>query len=236
MVTSILNPNEYRVESLFFSFEHTISLFILLFLCLFLFIFRNTKFMKHIRWILFFLLLLSEISINVWTIYYGNWSIRFNLPLQLCTVSIYLCSIMLLTKSYRIFEIVYFTGIGGAIQAIVTPDLFYTFPHFRFLHFFGAHIAIILSIFYMIWVYHYKVTFSSLIKSFFALNVLAFIAFSVNLHIESNYMFLASKPTGPSLLDLLGPYPYYILSLEVVAFIIYLLLYLPFYINEKWRM
>jgi uncharacterized membrane protein YwaF len=43
-----------------------------------------------------------------------------------------------------------------------------------------------------------------------------------------NYMFLARKPDTPSLLDYLGTYPWYLLSLDGVAVVFFLLLYLPF--------
>ena len=50
------------------------------------------------------------------------------------------------------------------------------------------------------------------------LNVLAAVVFTVNLVTGGNYMFLRIKPTTGSLLDYLGPYPWYILSLEGVSF------------------
>lgn len=184
--------------------------------------------MSKVRWILFGVLVFTEIALITWTITNGFWDIRYNLPLHLCTISLFLSAYMLLTKNYRIFEVLYFFGLGGAIQAMLTPDLTYTFPHFRFFHFFIAHIAIILAVLYMVWIFKYTVTIGSLIKSFIVLNGLALIAFSVNQLTGANYMFLARKPQGPSMLDWLGPYPWYILSLQLIVLVIFFLLYLPF--------
>ena len=60
------------------------------------------------------------------------------------------------------------------------------------------------------------------------LNVLLPFLFAINLLVEGNYMFLREKPKGGSLLDFLGPYPWYILVLEFVAFIIFSSLWLLF--------
>lgn len=42
-------------------------------------------------------------------------------------------------------------------------------------------------------------------------------------------MFLSRKPDTPSILDLLGPYPGYIFMEEIVALILFLMLYLLFF-------
>ncbi|MDG5789561.1 TIGR02206 family membrane protein [Evansella sp. AB-P1] len=233
MIEQFLNPSTFREQALFLSPAHIIVLIVFVLSMVWIYFHRNKQYMRHVRWIIFVLLIFSEISLIAWTIYHGLWSVRFHLPLNLCTISLYVTAFMIVFRSYAIFEIVYFFGVGGAIQALLTPDLFYTFPHFRFLHFFIAHIAIILGIFYMVFVYKFRPTFRSMIKSFVALNVIAFIVFWVNIMTGANYMFLARKPEGPSILDLLGPYPWYILSLELVAIVMFILLYLPFYILQK---
>jgi uncharacterized membrane protein YwaF len=46
--------------------------------------------------------------------------------------------------------------------------------------------------------------------------------------LDSNYLFLARKPYTPSLLDLLGPWPIYIIWMEVIGIATILILYLPF--------
>jgi uncharacterized membrane protein YwaF len=41
-------------------------------------------------------------------------------------------------------------------------------------------------------------------------------------------MFLFAKPQPETLLTILGPWPWYIVACEGVAFVLFLLLYLPF--------
>lgn len=61
---------------------------------------------------------------------------------------------------------------------------------------------------------------------------LCFILVIALFHTPGNYMFLKAKPVNGSLLDILGPYPWYIISLEVVAFVIFVVLWLVF---KDWR-
>lgn len=237
MFRTYTDPGAYMKGSLLFSTSHIVSLSITIALLLVLYLFRNKTWMKlGGRWLIIFGLAGSEIWLNYWYFSTGMWDIRYTLPFQLCSISLYLCIWMLLTRQKLVFEVVYFLGVGGALQALLTPELFYDFPHFRFLHFFIAHISIIFAIFYMLWVEKFQVQFKSVWKAFAALNVIALVVFLVNKLTGGNYMFLAQKPTNASLIDFLGPYPWYILTLELVVLIIFLFLYAPFYIREKIRL
>lgn len=234
MFSPYTDPEAFMEGSLLFSTSHIISLCITFALLLILFLLRNKAWMR-IGGRCFIILCLagSEFWLNYWYFSTNMWDIRYTLPFQLCSISLYLCVWMLATRQRWVFEVVYFLGVGGALQALLTPELFYDFPHFRFLHFFIAHISIILAVFYMLWVEKFQIKFKSVWKAFAALNVLAFMVFIVNRFTGGNYMFLARKPTNASLIDFLGPYPWYILSLELVVLLIFFLLYSPFFIREK---
>ncbi len=191
----------------------------------------RTKLIKRkstIRYTLAIFLLASELSLYIWYLKTGVWDPVDSLPFQLCSISLFLSIIMLLTRNLFLFEITYFLGIGGAMQAMLTPELAYDFPQYRYFHFFLAHIAIILASLYMAWFENCRPTIKSMWKAFTALNVIAVVVFFINKATGGNYMFLARKPINPSLIDFLGPYPWYILSLEIVALFMFFILYLPF--------
>ena len=54
----------------------------------------------------------------------------------------------------------------------------------------------------------------------------------VNKVIGSNYMWVSGKPEAASLLDYLGPWPYYIIGIEVMAILTIIILSIPFY--REW--
>jgi hypothetical integral membrane protein (TIGR02206 family) len=216
-----------------FSKEHLWALFFISILMFFMFVFRKELRNRYInlifRYVLFSLLLFSELSLHYWLIKIGSWSIYYSLPLHLSSISLILSLYLLVTSKKSIFYFVYFAGLGSALQAILTPDLGYGFPHFRFLHFFIGHGGILLTAIFFVFVEKYKATFRSLISTFAVLNGIAFIIFIFNLLIGSNYMYLLRKPINTSLLDYFGPWPYYIIGLEIITFISFMIFYLPFF-------
>ncbi len=222
-----------------YSTSHWVVLLIFVFLTAALFIWRKgLREGGGSRWVRYGLagvLGLSELSLNLWYVWQNMYDVKDSLPLELCSLSLYMCFFMLLTRSYWLFQIVYFTGIGGAMQAMLTPAVGYAFPHYRFLEFFAAHIAIILSVLYMVWVEKYRPTWKSIPITMGFLNVMLVIDLGVNKWTGGNYMFLAGKPDTPSLLDVLGPYPWYLLSLEGTAIVLFVLMYLPFAISDRRR-
>lgn len=194
---------------------------------------RSGKRSDYVRYALAAILALCELSLNVWYVGEGVYSAKTSLPLELCSVSLYLCVFMLLFKNRLLFQIVYFTGIGGAMQALLTPVLGYPFPHFLFLEFFAAHIAIILAVLYMVWVENFRPTLKSIALTMGVLNVLLLVVLLINRVTGGNYMFVSRKPETASLLDFLGPYPWYLISLELVAIVLFLLLYAPFAFTRR---
>jgi len=184
---------------------------------------------KQLRYGLAGLLVMNQIARHLWMVYHDRWSIQWDLPLHLCSIVVWVSAYMLITKSYQVFELVYFMGIGGAMQALLTPDAgTYGFGHFYLWQFFIAHGSIIIASAYMAIVEGYSPTWASIKKVFVWGNGYMVVVTVINLIIGSNYLYTLYKPHVPTLLDYLGPWPWYILSVEGVALIVCSLLYLPF--------
>jgi len=188
---------------------------------------------KITRWTMAIILIINEFGWHLWNYVNGTWTVQNMLPLHLCSVFVFLSAIMLVTRSYTIFEFAFFLGIGGALQAFLTPDLgIYSFPHFRYFQVFISHGLIIASALYMLIVEHQRPTWKSLLKVIIVGNLYYVLLFFINRGLGSNYMFTAHKPETASLMDMLGPWPWYLLATEGFAAVVFLLFYLPFAIHD----
>lgn len=158
------------------------------------------------------------------------------LPLQLCDWAMIVIIGALWTGNRRWLEIAYFWGIGGTLQAIITPNLRYGFPDLRFISFFVAHSGIIIGICFLMLVYGFRPTARSVLRTFLWTEVYFVIAFTVDLLTGENYGFLLHKPEAASLLSFLSDSrPLYLLEFHALAFAFFCLLYAPFAIVDLVR-
>ncbi|MDR4433504.1 YwaF family protein [Bacillus tequilensis] len=213
-----------------FSAEHVVTLAIIAFLAILLFLFRREvkrpKASRFWRYLFVFLLLGSQIGYHIWMIAAGRWSVRTSLPLQLSDLSVYLSAIMLLTKSRKLFVLIYFAGIGSSIQALATPDLgMFSFPHIRYILFFISHGSVFLSCLLMAVIGTYRLRQRSLWMTVLVVNVYGGCIYLLDRWLGANYMYLTKKPGGSSLLDVLGPWPWYIASAEAITIASFYILY-----------
>jgi hypothetical integral membrane protein (TIGR02206 family) len=180
------------------------------------------------------LLIGIELLLQLWAASNGVWTVREYLPLQLCSVSQYLSVAMLLTRSRRLYEYVYYFALGGAVPALLTPSLGYGCPHFRFWEYAISHVLVVSAPLYMTLAEGYRPWPGSVLRAATAVNVLMAVAGLVDWLTGSNYLFLAQKPQGPTPFDLLGPWPWYILSVEALGLLTIVVLYSPFAVRDWW--
>jgi hypothetical integral membrane protein (TIGR02206 family) len=180
------------------------------------------------------LLLVDEAAWHYWNASTGKWSLQETLPLHLCSVLVFASAYMLVARSYRIYEFAYLLGVAGAAQALLTPDAgMYGFPHFRAFQVIVSHGAIVTAALYMTFVEGFRPYWSSLKRVFIWGNIYMLFVGVINTLLGSNYLYIAHKPATASLIDVLGPWPWYILSLEAVGLALCLLLYLPFLVKDQ---
>ena len=94
-------------------------------------------------------MLLTEMVFLVWQFKLFGPSPE-HLPLNLCTISLYVNVFALLTGKREVIKYTAFFSVMGALIAIIVPMQGYDFPHFRYLHYYVNHLLIVLTSFYML--------------------------------------------------------------------------------------
>lgn len=158
-----------------------------------------------------------------------------HLPLQLCGMSVTLGAFMLWLRSYRLYEVLYYWGTGGALVALLTPDVAQAFPHPLFLRFFLSHGLAFMAVMYATLAMGFRPRARSLLVVMPVTAAYALLIYPVNLLLGSNYLFLLAKPAQPSPLDLFGPWPWYIPGFVAMVASALLLLYAPFAVFDVLR-
>lgn len=190
---------------------------------------------RVLRYALAIGLWLDELVWHHWNWQHGFWSVQTMLPLHVCSVMIWLAGFMLIFKNYRIYEFGYFLGFGAATQILLTSyvplELLFEYQYYQI---FISHGLLITAVLYMTIVEGFRPTWKSFFRVVVGTNLYMAIIFPLNFWLGSNYMFLAYKPVEfASLLDILPPWPYYILYVEILGILVFLLLYLPFAIKDR---
>lgn len=219
-----------------FSGPHLAALGIVLLICFLLYLLRN-RFSPRLRilfrWTAAFLLVANELAYHGYLIQHGQWTIQDSLPLNICSAMVFASAAMLAARSHTLYEFCYFLGIGAASQVLLNPDRgVIQYPNFLFFQTSLSHGLTVIGAVYMTAVEKFRPYPKSLLKAAVGMNAYLLAVAPINWLLGSNYLFIAHKPTTPTLLDLLGPWPWYILGMELVGAAIALLLYLPFFLRD----
>jgi len=163
-----------------------------------------------------------------WIFRYSHEGIRAaNLPLQLCDLTVWLAVAACLTLAPAVVEFAYFAGIAGAGIALLTPNLWSPWPSYPAIYFFVAHGGIVIAIALVAFGGMARFRPGAVWRSFGLLLCYAALVGAVNAVLGFNYMFLCQKPRNPSLLDLMGPWPWYLAGGGAAALALFWLLWLP---------
>ena len=156
-----------------------------------------------------------------------------SLPMHMCDWSGLAAIVALLWRGQTAYEMAYFWALGGTLQATLTPDLKFDFPDIRFLTFFISHGGTLVAVAVLTLALGMRPWPKSLPRIVLWSNVYLIAAGTVDWLLDENYGYLRNKPASASLLDHLGPWPWYILSLEAAAVISFLVYYVPFFVMDR---
>jgi hypothetical integral membrane protein (TIGR02206 family) len=160
----------------------------------------------------------------------GRWSVQGSLPLALCDVALIVAAAACWWPGPNLpVELTYFWGLAGTLQAVITPDLSAGFPQLEFFEFVVGHLGIVIAALFLVVGLRLRPRPGS-VPRVFAITA-AYTAFVgwFDWLTGSNYMYLAAVPKHWSLLSVLGPWPWYIVSAAGVAVGLLFILDAPFH-------
>ncbi len=219
---------------------------------------RNTKALQSLsKWIIVFCLVqeILDFSNRIFLDPSYTFSIQRDLPfLQFCQVSFYFSLACIYLSRYNknklnqfLFDCSFLLGLSGAFQAIITPE----FSDLNINNFIGVvciqlqHSLIILNIIWLMCGYNYRLTFRGLCYTYLFINIIAPIALLINFILGTNsngeianYFYVNQLPPVDNFfLNFVSQYPSpdYILYIQPVFIIYFLILYLPFLVINKFK-
>lgn len=217
-----MRPYTFQV----FSIEHIISIIVII--LVFIAFFRFNKVLgindksRSFLFVLAFIMISLDLSEDLVRVFTGFYSIRKDLPLQLCSIGVYLAAFTLVSRKKIFFDLIFYWGLVGATNAILTPDgnLF----ELRIFFFYSQayHAALIFAVLWLMIKYDMRMRYGSILKVVISTNIIVGLLSILNYALDSNYMFLRQIPDSVSPF-LMGEWPVYIIMVQVFSIILLVL-------------
>jgi hypothetical integral membrane protein (TIGR02206 family) len=179
------------------------------------------------------LIVIAEPSYWVTQISNGTWSARYDLPLQLSNASELVAAAALWWPKPILVELTYFWGLGAVIQALATPDFTQHFPDPAYFRFYVTHGGVLAAAVFLVIGRRVYPRPGAPLRVFLITIAFAAVVGLADVLTGGNYMYLRIKPAAGSLLNFMGPWPWYIASGALLAVVLLTILYAPFWFVRR---
>ncbi len=153
----------------------------------------------------------------------GVWDLQISLPLHLCSLSQLLIGYMMITEKQWAYEFAVYWG-AGAVHAFITPEITTGSSLYHHIDYAISHGVIILGSVYASLRMGFVPRKYSWLKVFGYTQLAIPIIGGIDWLLGANYMYLAQKPSADNPM-IIGDWPYYIVSLELVVLVHFYLFY-----------
>jgi hypothetical integral membrane protein (TIGR02206 family) len=159
--------------------------------------------------------------------------LQTSIPLQLCDIAELMAAYALWTRKQWAFALTYFWGLLLSSQALLTPDIGTPregapdFPSHLFLTFFTLHVLVVWSAVYLTWGRGMRPRWRDFRMAVAV--TLGWVGFTLlfNWLVGTDYGYLNRKPPTASALDLLGPWPVYLVAEIAIVIAVWALMTWP---------
>ncbi len=150
------------------------------------------------------------------------------LPLHFCDIMLVCCAWSMLKPTSWISNCAYFCALAATTQALITPSLEYDYPTPVYFSFFASHALVILCALFIPIVFKWIPAASGkFMAQFFGIGYLIII-YPINIMMNTNFGFVRYIPSSDSILTFFGPWPWYLITMQFIGFVILFLLDIPF--------
>ncbi|WP_017934845.1 YwaF family protein [Nocardioides sp. Iso805N] len=156
--------------------------------------------------------LLVTVGMQIYWLTPGVRDVRNSWPLQLSDLADYTAAYALWTRGLRTSAFTYYVGLSLTLAAVITPALTQPFPDPRWFGFWARHIFVVWAAVYLVWGLGIRPTWRLYRTTVVAVLGWAVVAYVFNVVMGTNYGYLVETPSTSTPLDLLGPWPWYVLG------------------------
>ena len=151
-----------------------------------------------------------------------------SVPLNLTDLATAAAAYALWSQRHWAFALTYYWGLVLSTQALISPVLTGPdFPDYHFLGFWAVHLLVVWAAIYLTWGRRMRPRWRSYRIAVLVTVIWAAATFTFNRVAGANYGFLNGKPHTPSLLDIMGPWPVYLLTGTTLILIVWALMTWP---------
>ncbi|WP_037206395.1 TIGR02206 family membrane protein [Rhodococcus opacus] len=151
-----------------------------------------------------------------------------SVPLRLTDLATVAAACALWSRAQWAYALTYYWGLVLSTQALISPVLTGPdFPHYQFLAFWAIHLLVVWAAIYLTWGRRMRPRWRSYRFTVLVTVVWAASTFTFNRVAGTNYGFLNRKPATATLLDVLGPWPVYLLSATTLILVVWALMTWP---------
>jgi len=153
--------------------------------------------------------------------------VQGNLPLQLCDFAWIPVAWALLTRHPLALALTYFWGLTLSLQALAQPTLDEAFPDPNFFAFWGKHVLLVWGAVYATLTLRQGPDWRGYRQAVAATFAWVAVVMCLNPLLDSNYGYFNGKPSDGTVLDYLGPWPWYVLAEVVIVLVGWALITVP---------
>jgi hypothetical integral membrane protein (TIGR02206 family) len=193
---------------------------------------RAEQVLEVVGWVL----LINSVFWTLWGLMPWSWNLQESVPLHLSDVYRVIGALALITRSRWAVAVCYYWGLTLNAMSVFTPDLnYFVHPGLEFAEYWTAHGIGMLIPVVLTWGLGYRPGWHGFRLTYLVTCVWAAVALAFNALAGTNYGYLSRPPVGPSLLDVLGPWPMSILAEALLAALVWALMTWPWERRERHR-